>query len=76
MNINEVEKMGKQVYLDTHNAEELLPDVIGFMKSKIAQDSRLIAFEDCTKYWKERVKTVLISNLSDDEKLEAFKKMF
>ncbi|NRD80315.1 hypothetical protein HPT25_23620 [Bacillus sp. BRMEA1] len=68
--------MGKHVYLDTHNAEELLPDVIGLLKSKVAQDSRTKAFKDCTDYWTERVQEIINSDYANETKVEKIRTMF
>jgi hypothetical protein len=68
--------MGKQVYLDTHNAEELLPDVIKFIKDKVASDSRQKAFDDCTNYWKERIEKVMNDGSPNGAKVSQIRAMF
>jgi hypothetical protein len=67
--------MGKHVYLDTHNAEELLPDIINFMKNKVASDSRVKSFEDCTNFWKERIETLLKEDITEFDKLCEIRRM-
>jgi hypothetical protein len=51
--------LGRHVYLDSSNAEELLPDIIEGIKNKTYNDSRRQAFDDCTLYWKEEVIKIL-----------------
>jgi len=68
--------MGKNVYLYEGNAEELLPDVINFMKNKVAQESRIEAFDDCTQYWKERMEIILNENSPSVAKLSQIRQSF
>jgi hypothetical protein len=64
------------IYLSESNAEELLPNVVELMKNKVAQESRVKAFEDCTQYWKEQVTIILRENSPSMAKVSRIRQMF
>ena len=69
-------KRGEHVYLNSDNAEELLPKVIEFMKQKEHSESRHEAFEDCTKYWTSEVEEILKGDYSNGVMISRIRKLF
>lgn len=68
--------MGKNIYLYEDNAEETLTDIVELIKNKATSESRIQAFEDCTKYWTEEVVKILKDTGPSGSKLSRVRQLF
>lgn len=68
--------MGKHIYLNTDNAEEILQDVISEIKNKVAFESRKAAFKECTEYWAERVEEIIKDDCPNGVKISRIRVLF
>jgi hypothetical protein len=67
---------GYHVYLCEDNAEEVINKSLEYLKARIHAESRKRAFEDCTKYWRNSVASVLRDDAPAGAKLSRIREMF
>lgn len=67
--------MERNIYLCKANAEETIHEAIELVKEKAELDSRRIAFDDCTNFWRREVEEVLKSDSPNGAKLNKIREL-
>lgn len=74
--MEDFERHGKHMFLSTSTAEDVIQKSLEYIRLKTWDDSRGVAWDDCTNYFKEVIAKIVNSNESSDSKIEVIRVRF